>query len=102
MKRSTFLKHAFSAILIPLAGGVVDKLEPFVSDDQVKTVSRLIFCHDSLHRYRVRDLIMSDMGDVALITGICDGKIEARAVAGSYRYKDIKKIMVFANAFGEK
>ena len=102
MKRSTFLKHAFSAILIPLAGGVVSKLEPFVSDDQVKTVSRLIFCHDNLHYYRIGDIIMSDIGDIACITSILDGKIEARAVSGIYRYKNMNNFMLCGNAYIEK
>lgn len=106
MKRGDFLKQVFTLVAIPTLSGGIIPLKSVNDSDKVQNEFDKIRFYGDVGKYRVGDLVVSDMGDMAVIIAVVDfGEpyVEARpAIRGQYKYKDVKKIRVFANAFREK
>lgn len=106
MKRGDFLKQVFTLVAIPTLSGGIIPLKSVNDSDKVQNEFDRIRFYGDVGKYRVGDYVMSDMGDVAVIVRVVDfGEpyVEARpAIRGQYKYKEVKNITVFPNAFCEK
>lgn len=99
MKRSGFLKSLVTLIVAPSLLGDIE-IKPFNEEKpQVFNSDFIRFYSDNIEKFRLGDLIYSDMGDKAMVVNIVNfGKgqsyAEARPVMkGQYRYRDISNVI---------
>ena len=104
MKRSDFIKNVFTLIAVPALGGGLVAVTPF--DEKVPQVlneaDSIRFYGNKVDKFRLGDIIVSDMGDKACIVRIIhigDKYAEAKPVIrGRFRYRDINAVCCMSNA----
>lgn len=108
MNRASFLKNMFTLIAVPVLGGGLVSINPF--DEKKPQVfnqeDNIRFYGKDVDKYRVGDIIISDMGDTACIIRIIkfgEKYAEARPVRmGQFKYQDLSKVHVVGSAIAEK